>query len=558
MEWEESIFTESIKNIKGGFMMKKILYRVFIGLVLLCVFSLTVLADQPWIVWVSSEWEATGFNNGVRMVRDSNGYFHAFWHSQQNNSAAPCGANCDIFYSYTTAPAVEPPSMAWQGAWTLPVNLTANLRNRDNRYPAAAIEYEFYAGPWHDYNKIHVVWQAVLPNAANYEVLYASIPVTNPPTRPAAWMSAKNLSNTKTDSLVPAIAINRYNNRINQNLHVVWQEEDIFGPGPGSDAAFSDIAYIFSPNSGLTWFGPAGGWGGNVWDNLTQTAANSQMPSIACVPEQYTGSPGGRPNDLSYYSDDVHVSYNEDAGPNNSINVFYLRSTNNGLTWNPRVNVSANTGGFCDAYSSIAVDPFDNPHIAFMRKQMIQREPLWTSPTDNYKPGINPSLWRSFPGPEVGMYGVLTNQVTYAYYNWGTWFTKTWDSPYKDYEFPTVSLDRRLNAIVACQVYISYNNDYEIIHDTNINLTPPSYPLVFQLYRGWTGLDIDSDDLSNDDLFPNLACKKAAMYYSPDELNITGFDDIFTKISGHGPGAAVAPVSKTIMQDGNVKYDWGL
>jgi hypothetical protein len=319
---------------------------------------------------------------------------------------------------------------------------------------------------------------------------------------------------------------------------------------------YSDIAYIRSKDSGLSWSGAAGGWSGHLWDNLTKSSANSQMPSIACISDQYTSA--GRPEDLSYNSDDVHVSYNEDAG-SNSINVFYLRSPNNGQTWYQKVNVTANTGGSnCDAYSSITVDQLDHPHLVFMRGNMLQREPLRTSSGNNFLPGINPSQWRSFPGPEAGMYGVRINQLAYAYFNGTTWSSNIWGSSFRDYEFPTVSLDRRQNLNVICQMYMTDIGDYEITRDININLTPPAYPLVLQTYRGWRGLGVDNNDWSYDDLFPNLATKKAAMYYSPDETNLAGYDDIFIQIGGHGPGPAIAPSFKDVYQDGNVKYDWGL
>jgi hypothetical protein len=541
--------------------MKKILLRVLIVLTLVFALSWTVFADQPWILWMSSEWEATGFNNGVRFVRDSNGYFHAFWHSQADANAAPCGARGDIFYAYTTRPAQEPPSMAWQGAWATPINLTSNLHDQDNRYAAAAIEYEYYTGPWHNINRIHLVWQAILPNGTRYEVLYANFMVTNPPTNPGALMAARNLSNTPgTDSLVPAIAINRYlAANFRQSLHVVWQEEDIYPmTTTPEDLPFSDIAYIRSLDSGINWSGPAGGWFGHVWDNITQSNANSQMPSIACIADQYTGSPGGRPQDLGFNSNTVHVSYNVDTGANNSINVFYLKSPNNGLSWNPRINVSANTGGSCDAYSSIAVDLLDNPHFAFMRKGMIQREPTRSMVIDNYQPGINPALWRSFPGPEVGMYRVYPNYLTYAYFNGVTWASKTWESTEKDREFPTVSLDRCQNVNVNWQEYDRATNDYGVVRVTNINLVPPTYPVQLQHYQGWSAPVLDSTFLTDDELFPNLSFKKAAMYASPNERATAGYDEIWSMISGHGPGAAIAPSVKTIMQDGNVRYDTGL
>lgn len=537
--------------------MKKVITRILILLPLIFLFSWTALA-QPWIIGVSNEWEATGFNNGVRIVRDSNGYFHAFWHSQPDMNAQPSGNRCDLYYTYTIRPASEPPSMAWQNAWVYPpLNLTAGLHNQDNRYPVAAIEYDYFGGAWRDCNRIHLVWQAVLPNGNRYEVVYANFKVTNPPTAPPAWTTVRNLSNTPlTDSLVPAIAINHYADvNYKHSLHVVWQEEDINGPVGNEDTPFSDIAYIYSPNSGSDWGGPGGGWGGHSWDNLTCSLTNSQLPSIACIPDQYTGTPGGRPDDLGYNSDDVHVSYHENVGPNN-INVFYLRSPNNGVNWDPRINVSTIAGGTdSDAYSCIAVDQLDCPHIVFMRHQMIQREPLRTTTGTNYLAGYKPNAWWAFPGPEVGMYSVYSNQIVYAYYNGGVWTSHTWGVIPRDQEFPTVSLDRWQHVNVNWQEYDQVTHDYEIMRDTNINLSPPNFPLWIPLYQGWSGPVSDSASSYSDDIFPNLAYKKTAVYKSPDAPRVAGFDAIWTMVNGHGPDAATSSV-KTVMQDGNVGYSF--
>lgn len=540
--------------------MKKIFSRVIILLVLVSMISWTAYAD-PWLVWQPSEWEATGFNNARRFIRDSNGYFHAFWHSQKESTDKPCGANCNIYYCFTTRPASEPPPMAWQGAWSEPMNLTVNLGNSDNRYPAADIEYEFYAGAWHNYNRIHLVWQAVLPNGNRYEVLYASIPVANPPRYPAPFSVATNLSNTPlTDSLVPAIAINKYLTTSNHNLHVVWQEEDISNPltpTPMEDTKFSDIAYIRSTTSGASWSGPAGGWYGHSWDNLTQSEFNSQMPAIACIPEQYTGTPGGRPGDLGYNSDNVHISYNEDYG--SAIFLYYLRSPNNGVSWNPRVNVSEKTGGeWADAYSSLAVDLLDNPHLIFMRGLVYPREPLRTSSEHNYAPGLDPSLWWSYPGPQVGMYGLQYNGVTYAHFDGNVWQSKTWyDIEVKDREFPTIALDRRQNITVNWQEYslTGLEYDYVIMRAMRLNLTPPAYPPALQVYQNWTEPVPVGGYILADEIFPTQALRKSAMYESPNSTS--GFDDMWIMVSGHGPVQPVMSL-KTLMQDGNMKYDAGL
>jgi hypothetical protein len=508
----------------------------------------------------SSEWEATAFNNGRRIVRDSNGYFHAFWHSIRNKRIIPNGTGCDIMYSYTLKPAAEPPPMDAQGQWVPPINMTINLNNMDNRYPSVAVEYEIWDNNWSGFNTLHVVWQASVngPNGPRYDVYYANIPVVNPPVAPLPWGVAINLSNTPlTDSLVPAIAINKYNpNSLNQHLHVVWQEEDINNnngllPPPQEDAWFSDIAYIRSVNSGVNWAGPGGGWNGNVWDNLTRTAANSQMPSIACTLDRNTGVPHqvGR-SEFGYNSDDVHVTYNEIVGA--GMHVYYLRSLNDGVNWNPRVDVTLAAGGAAgtmDAYSNIVVDMLDNPHIVFMRNAMAPREPMHTGP-NIYRPGVDPTLWWSFPGPDIGMYGVRVNSIVYAYFNGNVWTPRTWNGP--DMEFPTVSLDRWQHATVNWQQYV--NPDYDIMRVTNRNLNAPAFPLLLQNYQGWAGISNDSNDPNNDDLFPSLAFKKTAMYMSPNEQLTAGFDEIWTKVFGHGRFNAMAPMAKEVGQKGNMTY----
>jgi hypothetical protein len=193
-----------------------------------------VTGQPPGIVSQSSEWEATGFNNGRRLVRDSNGYFHAVWHSKPVLPAGPSGSGCDIFYAHTVVPSNEPPSMAAQpGAWSPPINMTSMLGNADKRYPAVAIEYDAYNLQWTQTNQIHVVWQAIPAFGNRYEILHATIPVSKPPGVVGPWPIAANLSQTpQTDSLVPSVAVNQYGpNALSQHIHVLWQEEDVNNGG---------------------------------------------------------------------------------------------------------------------------------------------------------------------------------------------------------------------------------------------------------------------------------------------------------------------------------------
>lgn len=527
----------------------------------------------------SSEWEATAFNNGRRVVRDSNGYMHAFWHSQPNPLAQPSALGCDLYYAWTTTTLNQDPagSMAMNDNWSTPVNLTQSLGNLDNRYPSVAIEYDIYDGAWRQANRIHVVWQALAETTTTlgrYEVMYASIPITAPPAPPAPFAGQTNLSQTPTDSLVPAIAINQHNPDVaHQHLHVVWQEEDTITaggqPGATEDLDFSDIAYIRSTDSGATWLGPGVHWGTYLWDNLTMSPANSQCPSISCILDQWTGNLPLQTgmNELGYNSDDVHVTWNEDVA--NGIHVFYLRSPNDGVSWIlPRVDVSAKTGAtgdwYYDYYSNVAVDMCDVAHVTFMRAHFsnepsvtIPREPLRNAPVPlQYSPGINPGLWNSFPGPDPGMYAYIANSVVYAWVNGAPSFPmEVWAGV--DLEFPTVALNRWQHLNVNWQQYFPANLDYEIFRNFNLNLTAPSLilPIPVQTYGGWNGTTKnDSNDNTRDDYFPNLAHKKTAMYRNVAEPGTAGYDEVWAKLGGHGEESAVSQ-PKEIWQDGNMNFD---
>ena len=321
----------------------------------------------------------------------------------------------------------------------------------------------------------------------------------------------------------------------------------VLSPPPAEDLWGSDIAYTQSTNGGANWGGPNGGWQGYVWDNLSKTAKNSQMPSIACILDKYTGNPAqtGR-NEFGYNSQAVHVVYNEDTGT--GIQVYYIKSTNNGLTWTPKVGLDSSTAS---AYPNIAVDMKDNPHIVNMSNGLVQSEPLRSgAPITWYLAGINPIMARSFPGPYVGMYGSSTNQVSYAW-NTGAWYQTFWTG--SDEEFPTVALDHWQNVNVNWQQYLSGN--YEIWRASRNNTATPANPVPMQVYGSWGGWFNDSLDVFTDDLFPNLAERKVAMYWSPNDQTIAGFDEVWTKVIGLGYQDAIAanPV-KDVIQNGNMTW----
>jgi len=141
---------------------------VFI-LSLILILPVAVLAQNTHQVDtdLSSEWEATGFNNGRAMVRDADGYFHIVFHSQDNPDSPP-GGYCDIWYSHSLVPAPPVNSTDWAPAVKI-VNLAG-----DDRYPSIAIEHGS-PGIANDNDMLHVVWQHCEPGST-YDIFYCSSP----------------------------------------------------------------------------------------------------------------------------------------------------------------------------------------------------------------------------------------------------------------------------------------------------------------------------------------------------------------------------------------------
>lgn len=513
-------------------------HLLIMTVILLTIFSVSAFGQAINTVGQSSEWEGTGFNNGRKVVKDTNGYYHIVWHTQNFAAAAPSGTNCNIFYAcidHMGAVAVPPQNMT---------NGLAALS--DNRYPSIAIEYDGVdaAGSWLNYNTVHIVWQGMDIASGRYQVFHHSIAVANPPVAPGpfVWATCHNLSNSPAvDSLVPAIAVNKFNPDPNtgQQIHVVWQEEDVNGLY-GSDLAYSEIFYSQSADCGATW---------SASRNLTNTGANSQMPSISCALDTYYGTPPQYAgNDSAYLSDDVHVSYHEDIGA--GINVFYLRSLNNGAAWNAPINITGNAA-LREGYTNIAVDMEDRAHIVCMTN-LNQNEPLMAS----YQPGLDPNNIVSFPGPDPGMFHAIQSGV--KHYGYGPNLYLAGSANY-DREFPTVSLDRGQHLDFN---YSEHNasagfNTYDIMRTQCFNGTAVSRPLGVPAYGPWNIPFNDTADPDAEYLFPNLAHKKVSMYFNPLMMDDNTFTEVWTRVPGVGRPACVNANRKYIQEHSISQRDPG-
>lgn len=483
----------------GGIFMRLFLFS------LLMIFPALLLAQSMHQVDtdLTSEWEATGFNNGRAMVRDADGYFHIVYHTQDNPDSSP-GGPCDIWYSHTLIPAPPTISADWAPAVKI-VNLPG-----DDRYPSIAIEHGS-AGVSNDNDMLHVVWQHNEGEPGSvYDIFYCSSPNALVPP-PDAWRLASPLHVSAHNSLVPDIDCS-----LGNILHVVWQEEDV--------DPFSEIYYSQSPDHGGSW---------SPFTNISMTLeANSQMPDVATIidfPEA--------PSEYTYCSEVVHVVWNDDYDTSSPPHILYTFSPDAGISWMPFEDVTFISGAYgSDGYPTLTVDRDDIPHVAWMT-YLLPSDPDNPGP---YTPGVDPAVVNSFPGPDPGMYGVYLNYILYSWRLGAVWSPfETVSGVIGDEEFPSIAVDQYNNLYVAYQNML-VSGDYDIYQATKVIGGFPWVPACI------------SNDPDHDDFFPSEATKKAG-------TSSPGFDLTWTKIDsdgsagGHGSLAARSSAHE-IWFSGNTSY----
>ncbi len=454
----------------------------------------------------SSEWEATGFNNGRRMVRDSRGYFHVVYHSQMNTEGTP-GGNCDIMYSHTILPAPPVTSADW-----MPAIMITSDPMVDDRYPSIAIEHGSPGNPT-DNDMLHVVWQSEDMSGV-YQIMHSSN-INNTMPAPGFWTPPFPVYTSAEHSLVPDVDCS-----FNNIIHVVWQEEN-FNPN-----LTSEILYSNSLDHGISWM---------PFQNLSMTEFNSQTPDVATVIDFVEA-----PSNYTYYSDRVHVVWSDD-GPTSGPFIMYKSSPDAGNVWDLYENVSQISGtmGY-DGYPSLTVSREDIPHVAWMNG-VSPHDPTNPGP---YTPGVDPLNPNSFPGPLAGMYSTILQDIFYSGRLYGIW------SPFEivngstpENEFPSIAVDHTDQLYIAWQANTSPALDYEIYQ----NEKPVG---------GSWGAITEFPHPDHDDLFPSEATKKTAMYTA-------GFDFVWTKIDsdlsqgGHGQPAALSPAHE-IWFSGNTYWNSGV
>ena len=522
----------------------------------------------------STEWEATAFNGGRRMARDSDGYLHTVYHSRptSDTGAGPTGTGCSIFYTYSLQPCKSDTNPS-QVEWAVPVEIVpVDMYPYDNRYPSIVIEHGSPQDPKGN-DVLHVVWQrdseGMVPGSGDYSIWYintagqdidiggAAFPVWGPPVM--IWNTVSH------HDLVPTIACN-YNN----HLHVAWQAEGWEEPGPAN----SEILYSRSVDQGVTWTDNLGvaltSFGGlaNPY-NLSQTPCSSQCPSIACItdaPTTPTITPGymeytpGTVSSYEYTTTTVHVAWHDktdmDTGACTSsigdYHIWYAYSQNDGQFWPVMEDVTLHTSGDRDIYPSLTVDYYDQPHIAFMHNCDNEHDPDPPGAVA-YLAGVDPYNPASFPGPDPRMYGnnnpnsIVPQIIMYTYRSWtpplpmGVWNGRTSiTAGTTDDEFPSIAMDRQMGIHLAWQSWGSITGEYVIMICFNsFNWSVPG----FNSWMGWSMIYETTFDMIADDLFPSEAHKKLGMYSGG---TLGDFDLAWTRVNGLGQPFAIDPIAQQI------------
>lgn len=249
---------------------------------------IAVDGSNLYVVWS----DKTYWNSEVFFIRSANG--GKTWKAPQrlteNNASsdspaiAVSGSNVYVVWSDFTPGNVEIyllRSTDGVTTWQTPKRLTKNSGNSYD--PKIAI----------DGSNLYVVWVDRTPG--NYEIYFMRSSDGG-----KTWKAPKRLTDNKGESIGPAIIAN------GSNLYLFWSDNS-----PDD----YEIYFLRSTDGGKTWQAPK---------RLTNQPGNSWGPSIA-VNEQ-----------------DLYVVW-EDGG-DLSYNIYFMKSTNGGKTWESAQNLTGNPG----------------------------------------------------------------------------------------------------------------------------------------------------------------------------------------------------------------------
>lgn len=182
---------------------------------------------------------------------------------------------------------------------------------------------------------VHVVWSDSAKEG-NWEIIYRM------KTSNGEWSDTENISNTKTRSICPKIAVDN-----NGNLHVVWEEWS---------ETFDKIFIYYSMKKNGNWEPPYKISGSSPYNELPSISSdgynvhvvymNFDLEYVKKVGENWTtpiilkGTTGGmNPQIFAEKSGEVHIVYEDEPSPA-SPDIYYLYSPDGGNSWSEPLNIS--------------------------------------------------------------------------------------------------------------------------------------------------------------------------------------------------------------------------
>ena len=152
------------------------------------------------------------------------------------------------------------------------------------------------------------------------------------------WIATERLTWSPGNSYYPSVAVDS-----NNHIHVVWEDYS---------SGFAEVYYKRSTNGGVTW----------SQKRLTWTSGGSWAPAIAADSNNH-----------------IHVVWHDDTWGN--LEIYYMRSTDGGVTWGSAKRLTWNGGD--SNYAAIAADSNNRIHVAWHDSTPGNHEIYYIKSTNN-------------------------------------------------------------------------------------------------------------------------------------------------------------------------------
>jgi hypothetical protein len=321
--------------------------------------SQSVNVSTPLSIATNANYISTDFNNGKKMVTDTNGNIYAVF--QMGNPFSYCYKSSDggatwsnlnlptaTYTTYSQSIAIDSLNnlhVVWSGldstyttqpqiyyskyngtSWTTGIIVNSAPSNSYPQYaPVITVDSN---------NNIHIVWHGWDSNYTNTNNIKYSKSINGGVT----WSNFSYVNNSPGSSYTQyyaSITVDSLN-----NLHVVWT---------GAQSGYSSepqIYYSKSTNSGTSW-------GNYTIVNSTQGAYRQESPSI-----------------VADSSDKLHVVWAAlDSTYTSNTQIKYSKSTDYGASWSANVIINSSPSNtYSQQYPSLTVDSSNGIHVYWQGK----------------------------------------------------------------------------------------------------------------------------------------------------------------------------------------------